>query len=761
MKAVIMAGGEGSRLRPLTCDRPKPLVPVGNRPVMAYSLDLLAQHGFQEVFVTLGYRPSAVPNYFSEAYKSMRLHYVVEETPLGTAGSVAALREHLDGTFLVISGDALTDIDLGALLAFHRSRGAVATLAMKRVSNPLEYGVIMADSQGRIRRFLEKPGWGEVFSDTVNTGIYVLEPEVLRGVPEGRSHDFSQHLFPALLQMEAPLYAAMADGYWCDIGDPVAYLQANLDLVAGKLRFWPAGEEIVPGVWVNGPVPAGVTVDGPALIGEGCRLAPGTRLEAGAVLGPATVTGPNAVVRRSVTWSGVRLGPGTTLVGAIVCEGAVLESGAGAFEGAVIGSNCSAGERAVISPGVRLWPRTEVAPGARVDVTLVQAPVWSGRLLHAGSMTGRLGADLFPETALRVGTAFASLLRGTGPIVVGGDAGAATELLRQALVCGAMAAGRKVIDVGVTASPVTEFAMVRRGAAGGLHVRAHGGLSRVIFYEAGGRPASRDLQRKLEQACMRQDFPRAMPEGAGTTEWFRQAEQCYLDHLNQQIARDRIRARRFPVELDGQCWPLLPQWLASLQCQLVDTGGALRVKINPMEATWELAGASSDAMLALELWLGIHASSEKPEVRIPVTASTGVEVMLERAGRRPVRVRQADWLPGDPLLAIGRLLERMAVEGLSQADIINRLPTSCTAIRMVACPWEAKGRIMRQLMEEHADRPHDLIDGLRIRQDEGWALLLPDPDEPVYRIYAEAGDLATADALAERYVRRVLELLEQ
>ena len=221
MKAVIMAGGEGSRLRPLTCDRPKPLVPVCNRPVLAYILDLLAQHGFQEVFLTLGYMPAAISSYFGDEYAGMRLHYVVEEAPRGTAGGVAMLREHLDDTFVVVSGDALTDVDLSALVAFHKERRAVATLAMTRVESPLEYGVVMTDRSGRIRRFLEKPGWGEVFSDTVNTGIYVLEPSVLTGVPAGRLYDFSKDLFPSLLAMDVPMYGAVADGYWCDIGDSV------------------------------------------------------------------------------------------------------------------------------------------------------------------------------------------------------------------------------------------------------------------------------------------------------------------------------------------------------------------------------------------------------------------------------------------------------------------------------------------------------------------------------------------------------------
>lgn len=761
MKAVIMAGGEGSRLRPLTCDRPKPLVPVCNRPVLGYILDLLDLHGFQEVFLTLGYKPEAISRHFGGHYGRMRLHYVVEESPLGTAGGVAALRSHLDSTFVVVSGDALTDVDLTALLGFHAANRAVATLAMTRVESPLEYGVIMTDRAGRVRRFLEKPGWGEVFSDTVNTGIYVLEPSVLDGVPAGRTYDFSQHLFPALLHAEAPLYAAVADGYWCDIGDSAAYLQANLDLLQGRLRFRPPGRQVVPGVWVTGEVPPGLLVDGPALIGEGCRLAPGTRLEAGAVLGPGTVAEGGAVLRRSVTWSGVQIGAGATLVGAVLCDGAMLGADAGAFEGAVIGPECQVGGKATVSPGARLWPGTVVSSGARVEVTLTQSPLWSGRVLRQGGMAGRLGSDLLPENALRIGIAFAAVVGGQGPLVVGADKNGAAEVLKQALIAGTLAAGRRVIDIGATASPVTEFATERLRGAGGIHVRAAGEQARVVFYDSAGRPVPRDLQRKLEKACATQDFRRATPEGAGCLERFTQAEWLYMEHLAGQVDVDAIREAGLTVSLaPREPWPVLRCWLEQLQCEAAAGGGArVALELDPLEGGWRLAGANREAMLALEVRLGLRAEAKVDRtVAIPVTAPRGVEELLRRAGRQPVRVRQADWRPGDPLLAIGRLLEWMARDHLTQRDVLGELPVAHTALRVAPCPWEAKGRVMRHLLEEHEGSLVEMVDGLRIERPEGWALVLPDPDEPVYRVYAEADDVPGAEALAEWYSRRVAEL---
>ena len=201
MKAIIMAGGEGSRLRPLTCACPKPMVPLMDRPVMAYALDLLKKHGFTQVGVTLQYLPERVTEYFGEgAEYGVSLTYFTEDQPLGTAGSVKLAEAFLDEPFVILSGDGLTDCDLTQAVAFHRERGSLATMVLKKVENPLEYGVVVADAQGKVQRFLEKPGWGEVCSDTVNTGIYILEPEALNHIPTGRPYDFGREMFPSLVE---------------------------------------------------------------------------------------------------------------------------------------------------------------------------------------------------------------------------------------------------------------------------------------------------------------------------------------------------------------------------------------------------------------------------------------------------------------------------------------------------------------------------------------------------------------------------------
>ena len=232
MKAVVMAGGEGSRLRPLTSQHPKPLVPVAGTPVIEHILRLLRVHGITKVILTLQYLGAEIRNRLGDGSDlDMEIEYVVEDRPLGTAGSVRNAAHLLDDTFLVISGDALTDIDLTAVIEEHRRRGSDASIVLKSVPNPLEYGVVVTEPDGRVSRFLEKPSWGEVFSDHANTGIYVIEPSVLEHIKPGTSVDWSQDVFPRMLRRREPLFGIVAEGYWCDIGSIQSYMQANWDLL--------------------------------------------------------------------------------------------------------------------------------------------------------------------------------------------------------------------------------------------------------------------------------------------------------------------------------------------------------------------------------------------------------------------------------------------------------------------------------------------------------------------------------------------------
>ena len=300
MKAVIMAGGEGSRLRPLTSLRPKPMVPIVNQPVMEHIIGLVKHHGIDQVVATLAFMPAVIQDYFGAGEEwGVEIRYAVEESPLGTAGSVKNAAHLLDSDepFVVISGDALTDIDLTELARFHKEKGAAVTIALKRVPDPLDFGVVITDESGRIERFLEKPTWGQVFSDTINTGIYIVEPWVLDYIPEGVSFDFSADLFPKLMADDHPLYGLAVEGYWCDVGSRESYLEVHRDILNGKSKTFVPGVHAREGLWVG----ESAKIHATATLGTGVVIGENVTVRADAVIGDYTVIDDNCVVGQGVT----------------------------------------------------------------------------------------------------------------------------------------------------------------------------------------------------------------------------------------------------------------------------------------------------------------------------------------------------------------------------------------------------------------------------------------------------------------------------
>src|SRR5215213_1399789 len=321
MKAVVMAGGEGTRLRPLTSNQPKPMVPIVGKPCMEHILDLLKRHEFEDVIVTVAFLPQAIRGYFGDGEAlGLNIDYSIEESPLGTAGSVRLASGQLNDTFLVISGDALCDIDLQDLVAFHREKGAAVTIGLKSVENPLEFGIVVTDEDGKVERFLEKPSWGQVFSDTINTGIYVLEPEVLRHIPTDRPYDFSKELFPLLLEMGRPLYGYVFEDYWQDIGNLDQFRQANFDALDERVRLNVPGIRLRGNVWLGEGVEIDVAqgVQGPALLGNYCRIAPGATVGEYSVLSNSVTLRERTRTTRSVIDASTHIGRSSLLEGAVV-----------------------------------------------------------------------------------------------------------------------------------------------------------------------------------------------------------------------------------------------------------------------------------------------------------------------------------------------------------------------------------------------------------------------------------------------------------
>jgi mannose-1-phosphate guanylyltransferase len=324
MRAMVLAAGLGTRLRPLTYEITKPMVPVLDRPVMEHIVELLWRHGFHEVIANLHYFPDTIREYFGE-----RLSYRYEEELLGTAGGVRACASFFgDEPFIVISGDALTDIDLAALAERHRQSGGVATLAVKKVPDTREYGVVLHDRDGRITGFQEKPAPEEALSDLGNCGIYVFEPQIFDYFPDRPFADWATDVFPALLEGDVPFHIHELHEYWNDVGSLVELRQGTFDALRGELHLDIDGEEVAPGVTVAGPSPLreDTEVEGPAWIGHDVHIGSGVRLMGPVVVGDGAIIGGGAQVRGSIIFPGTEVPAESILIDAIAGHNGIVES---------------------------------------------------------------------------------------------------------------------------------------------------------------------------------------------------------------------------------------------------------------------------------------------------------------------------------------------------------------------------------------------------------------------------------------------------
>ncbi|MGD2207129.1 MAG: sugar phosphate nucleotidyltransferase, partial [Anaerolineae bacterium] len=556
MKAVVMAGGEGSRLRPLTIGRPKPMVPMASKPVMAHILDLLKRQGITEIVITLHFMPEFIQSYFGDGQSlGIKIHYAIEETPLGTAGSVKNAQKYLDEPFLVISGDAVTDIHLQQVIAFHREKEAEATLTLYRVPNPLEYGVIITDSDGRITQFLEKPSWGEVISDTVNTGIYVVMPSVLDLIEKGVPTDWGKDVFPRLLEDGHALFGYVAEGCWTDVGDIGEYMRATSDVLHHRVQTEDLGKHIGGEVWCDEDVQIAPDAQlyGPIYLGKEVKIKGGVIIHGPTAIRDYTIVDNRVHIDRSIVWRNCYIGEGAELRGAIVGRQCTVKSRAVLFEGVVLGDNSIVGDGAVLHSNVKIWPGKEIEPGATVKTSII----WGARgrrvLFGRFGVTGVVNVDLTPEFAAKLGAAFGAILPKGSTVTINRDPHRSPRMIKRAVISGLPSAGIHASDLRSMPIPVARYYTRATEAAGGVHVRLSPFDQRVVdirFFDSQGRNLSKEAERKIERIFFREDFRRAYLNEIGTIAYAPHVIETYREGFLSAVNAETIREAGFKIVAD-------------------------------------------------------------------------------------------------------------------------------------------------------------------------------------------------------------------
>jgi mannose-1-phosphate guanylyltransferase / phosphomannomutase len=826
MQAVIMAGGEGSRLRPLTSNVPKPMLPVANRPLMEHIIELLRNHGITDIVATVQFLSSVIRNYFGDGSDlGVSLSYATEDVPLGTAGSVVGAQDLLNGTFVVVSGDALTDVNLTDVLEFHRAKGAAATLVLKRMSDPLEFGIVMTDDEGRIERFLEKPTWGQVFSDTINTGIYVLEPDIFDLVPPDQPYDFSSELFPMMLDKGLPLFGYITDAYWTDVGNSDAYLQAQHDALSGKVQISMPGFELRPSVWVGEDVEIDPTarLEGPLLIGDNSQIGPGARVGPSAVVGQNSFIGDDAVVSNGVLMERSRVSAYARVTGGVLGRGATLDRGATLEEGAVLGDEVTVGAGALIKSRVRVYPSKTVEAGAIVTQSIVRERRAARSLFGTRGVSGLVNVGITPMTAVRLGMAYGTTLKRGSVVVTGRDGSRAARTLKRALIAGLNSTGVTCHDLELTPMPLTRFTVRSEQASGGVSVRTSPGDAETVeirLFDGDGADLPEADQRKIERIFFREDYRRAGPTKLGELEFPARTLEQYTSGLLRALDVEAIRSRAPKVVVDyayGPASTIGPSVLGRLGCDTLsvnafvdehrpvltsgdldrlleglsdhvrNSGSDLGVLLEPGGEVAHLvddAGRVLSPERTLLAFLKHEAGrSAGGTVAVPVSCSwacddlaaaagasllrttTGLPSLMARAQRSDVTfagnsdgvlIFPALMPAPDGLMTFCKALEMLATSAETGfARIVDGLPEVNMVTRDVRTPWELKGAVMRHVASVAAPGKLVLVDGVKIVENDRWALVIPAPDEPLCRIWAEGPTMADAEELADRYARIV------
>ncbi len=819
-----MAGGEGSRLRPITSTRPKPLVPVVNRPILWHVLELLKQHDIKETYITLHYLADQITTTFGDgAELGVKINYSFEDKPLGTAGSVKAIEDELTDTFMVISGDVLTDLDLSELVRFHRKKGALVTIGLVKVGNPLEYGVVVTDADEKVTKFIEKPGWSEVYSDTVNTGIYLLEPEAIKLVEADKPFDFSKELFPKILKAGGAIFAKTMSGYWCDVGLPSQYIGAHYDILSGKTKVKIPGRQIEKGVWIEADteIHSGAEIVGPVLIGTRSLIANRARVGPLACVGANSTVESGAVISRAVVYDFSYVGKESEAKGCVLGKNSIMRPRSRVFEGAVIGDGCQLGAGAEISQNVRIWPDKNVESGALVRVNLVWGLGWQSKAFGSRGIVGLSNIEITPETTAKFGAAFGTFIGPRGKVVVARDTLRSSRMLKESFQAGVLSAGSSIFNLRDSPLPLTRLAIASNKLDGGVYFSSNpseNDYSLIQFLESSGYNITADAQRKIESILFKEEIHRSALEDLSDIFILPQVAEAYQEVVMRGIDSRSILERKPRIVVDCALGPsssTAPQILSKLGCEVISLNAGsgtysttLSVSSSPTNlkdivtavgaiAGFRLSGPgdslrivdetgamlSGDESLALvtEILLRLNPG----RVAIPVSSSGLIESIVEKRGEKVLRVKSearammeavgsgkavfagneagefifSKELPyPDALVAATKIVEYLASTESRISKLKREVYWPTVARGVVMVPWNERGRIMRKLALDYNDKRVDTLEGIKVMVEDGWVLINPSSDEPIFEIVAESSDRESATEVLHDFQNRVMEI---
>jgi len=560
MKAVVMAGGFGTRIQPLTNSSPKPMLPILNKPMMQYMVEKLADLGIKDIVILLYFMPEVIKEHFGDGSKfGVNITYIVPDDDYGTAGAVKKAQKFLDETFFIVSGDLVTDFDFKQIVDFHKAKKSKLTITLTGVEDPLQFGVVITNPDGQIQKFLEKPSWGEVFSDTINTGIYLLEPEILDYIPEDENYDFGKQLFPKLMKENIALWGCNVSGYWRDVGNPESYREVHKDLLSGKINIGYSGtkKEYPNGVLYideNTTVAEDVSIEGIVILGKNCKVENGVKLK-NVVMGDNTIIQKQSEVAECTIWNNVEIGHGSFMTNCVICKDNKISKKVKAKEGVIIAENCEIGELSSIEKDVIIWPDKIIEDASVVSNNIIWGNKYKNSIFEGGKVTGRTNIELSCEMSTKLAEAFASLLPVGSKVYVSRDYHKSSRMIKRAFLGGLLSSGVNAVDVKMLPSNVMRKNLAENeDIVAGVHVRQSVDNTintEILFFTSEGLEIDTNTEKSCERVFFRESFRRVTSEDIGEIiEQTSGFKESYIKSFFENISKEVIKTKDFRIAVD-------------------------------------------------------------------------------------------------------------------------------------------------------------------------------------------------------------------
>ena len=821
MKAIVLAGGFGTRIQPLTNSVPKPMLPILNKPMMEHTIIKLRDElGITDIAVLLYFKPDVIKDHFKDGSDlDVNIQYFLPDDDYGTAGAVAFARDFLDETFIIVSGDLVTNFDFKEIKKFHEKKKSQLTITLTSVENPLQFGVVIANEDDRIEKFLEKPSWGEVFSDTINTGIYVIEPEILEHIPYKQNFDFAKDLFPKLMKEDIPLWGCSLMGYWRDVGNPESYRDVYKDILSNEVSLSFKGDriEVDNGVIYSEDelvLPEKIRVKGTIAIGKNVSIADGVTLN-NCVIGDNVKIKKHSELVNTVLWNDICIGSKVKLNNSVICNANVIKDEAKASFGVIIAENCLVNKKVAFEKDVVIWPDKIIEASSVVSSNIIWGNKYKSSIFEDGSVKGRTNIELSCQMSTKLAEAFGSILPVGSNVFVSRDYHNGTRMLKRAFVSGLLASGVNVIDPLTVPSNVMRHCLSNHDdVAAGVHFRQSvydPSNSEIVFYTSEGLGMDSKLAQSIERIFFRENFRRVKYTDIGELIEVHQMKDNYETAILNSFDKKLFQDSEMKVAVDimnGSTSDIYPNIINELEIENIilnahrsekyfkndvittqnnmknivramslDCGFLIYPNGHKLQVVNDKGELTYDYMLLLTVLTLIDKTTKKNyKVLLPAWAPDFMEFKNLDITRgklsnfKAEQLREYDLIADsdghfafsefglnkDAIFTSFKIIELMEKSKTSLSKIQALIPKFVFKGENISCPSSKKGKIMRKFLEDSGNTENSSVDGVKINfSDEDWILMVPDQHNEFLNIYIQAEDDKTAGKIFYKYQDKI------